>query len=1200
MIGENMANPSNLYAEKIFSEHPIALWSLDDKVDYVSLITDNKRKVYLSSPDPDAWQISNGTKEQYLLPINSPMPETTTTLLLPEPDPAQKTNLITLTSSEIVSPALLSSGLETFSLGAYIYAQNDFSLSYEIGYIYEGISNPVLRKFESQIKDRWIFISETFPIPQTVNPIKIVIRITHVNVGASPDSYKFYINGITMGQWSEDFSATSTGVFPQQLPTGVPGNLPGIIPESTFGISATSYGLQESLGYYLSSPNVLYSKNSGVPLVYGSSNVTRILPNPAGPSLIVPGYGFLNETGRYRDYTAEMWLRIDSKATTARRIFGPVGSDDGVYVDGPFIKIKIGNNVGAHPVTEWFRPMLLDFKVSENFATLLINGEQVISLSYLTKDLPLPQSTSELPGGSQVEDLDWLGFYAYEDVPILELDCLAIYTYLVPSIVAKRRFAYGQAVEFPENENSAYGGTSVLIDYSFADYTANYSYPDIGRWSQASIENLDIVDEALSVPSYSPPVALFKDGTSVEDWYLQLSQIQDGEEFISLVDKDGYLVFERLDFLRQSLKGFYGIFKFNSLPETEEILLKLENKNDAAFLSVSVLGNSLMYKFKNGQEEIFLYSEPTVFANKKLSVGLDIEKFSSSFNKEVSQFLNNNSRLRMYLLGDNTFEKTFKGRLNAFSFCSQTDMSKIAELFNDVGILSYFNYQDLFADYETAEELDAGSIYFQNSPPYPQELDGGPPVILNGTTLEELQATKNSYTLIPKIEFESMSMDVAISGFWKDYLPLSYFSQYVSDAFGKKYYDLDFIQFNVDYPALENYVGETFDTSKNLIKTYITFEYLKTNSSAKDSYFTKLPAPKNNVVAPGSEWVHTKYEVVDGTLIYPPKNVKIEDLSIVTHIDWNIPGVVSNPLIIKKLQYASQAFNEQTSNPVGTRFGAFIFPYLKYGSYFDYKSRNPYRIYKGSSPYLYLTKSSGIEKIGDYDPLVNRGFVIPVNQNLAESYKVIAIQAFMRYGRERFPSVPEQIFEIESKDTYIKFFLVANDTSGKRARIFGINAKTGRFENGIAFYLNGNVVREPVIGLGEWDVLGISFPRVLDFDSYVGGFRVTGPILINNISQYQSTNLQEIQRQTLRSWFTAKFANPDVYDWDFWNEDFTWNGVLVFSSSTFFGVNPEDIYKAYTGTNKIIVDDDRPIRLDDYQYLAYQDVGWQTATIKPV
>jgi hypothetical protein len=342
---------------------------------------------------------------------------------------------------------------------------------------------------------------------------------------------------------------------------------------------------------------------------------------------------------------------------------------------------------------------------------------------------------------------------------------------------------------------------------------------------------------------------------------------------------------------------------------------------------------------------------------------------------------------------------------------------------------------------------------------------------------------------------------------------------------------------------------------------------------------------------------------VDGTVIYLPKNIKLTDVSLVTHLEWDVPGIISNPLFIKKMQYASQAFNEKTSNPVGTKFGSSIFPYMKYGSYFDYKTKNPFKIYKGSTPYLYLTKNSGIEKVGDYDPLINRGLSIPINQNLAESYKVIALQAFLRYGKNRFPTVPEQIFEIESKDTYIKFFIVANDFSGQRARIYGINAKTGRFENGIAFYWNGKVVREPVITLNDWGVLGISFSRVLDFNSYVGGFRVTGPVLINNISQYQSTNLQEIQRQTLRSWFLADFisiTSPDRYDWDFWSEDYNWNGVLVISSSTLTGVDPSDIYKVYTGTNKLIIDDEVPLRFNGYEYNTYQGITWQSRILPAV
>ena len=40
-----MSNPSNLYAEKIYSEHPLVLWALDDKLDYKSLISEGQRNL---------------------------------------------------------------------------------------------------------------------------------------------------------------------------------------------------------------------------------------------------------------------------------------------------------------------------------------------------------------------------------------------------------------------------------------------------------------------------------------------------------------------------------------------------------------------------------------------------------------------------------------------------------------------------------------------------------------------------------------------------------------------------------------------------------------------------------------------------------------------------------------------------------------------------------------------------------------------------------------------------------------------------------------------------------------------------------------------------------------------------------------------------------------------------------------------------
>ena len=69
-----MSNPSNLYAEKIYSEHPLVLWALDDKADYISLITEAQR-------DIDNLWTTTGAATSLGVIDNEPFPDSTTTLV---------------------------------------------------------------------------------------------------------------------------------------------------------------------------------------------------------------------------------------------------------------------------------------------------------------------------------------------------------------------------------------------------------------------------------------------------------------------------------------------------------------------------------------------------------------------------------------------------------------------------------------------------------------------------------------------------------------------------------------------------------------------------------------------------------------------------------------------------------------------------------------------------------------------------------------------------------------------------------------------------------------------------------------------------------------------------------------------------------------------------------------------------------------
>lgn len=981
------------------------------------------------------------------------------------------------------------------------------------------------------------------------------------------------------------------------------------------------------------------AKNTGIPLVYGASNLTKLLPNDGDPSLIIPGLGFMGDEGQYKEYTLEAWIRINSDSVTKQRIVGPIGSDDGLYVEGPFLILKIGNNSGSYYVGEWTRPMLVHIRTSENYGSLLVNGEEVISLNYLSSELVFPSRLN-----ASLKNQDWIGFYAYEDVAPIEIDCVALYTYQVPIVLAKKRFVYGQGVEFPEGINQAYSGSSVYIDYPFADYTNNYSYPNIGKWNQAIVDNLSVERQTLCTPSYELPEIVVSSGT-VDELYQALSPLQTEQDlFFSFNDKQGYMYFDHLNFLTSKVRSFYGSFKFTQEPTTKQTLIRIESNNTDDYFEIAAVGTTISYKLRYNSVEETLGTLVWPGLNSVFSVALDIEKATSYFGGIVSSFFGNINTLKFYVGGKSDLTQTFKGKLYKAGFCTARNNKKVEHLFNERGIA--LDNEDVFHLYSLTPDVayNSSDDYFgSNSGEFDDIIDSG---FQEDFPVTSFQSHTASYTLSPTEYFNNYTLDIDVQGYWEDYIPLTYFAKYVQDEKNAAYYDLDLIQFNINYPApsifieeeqigswtyrelkdeynipvqrtytsLDNqlftgylnyddlknraYKNYKYDTSGSLVKSYITFQYIENGANLPESNFANIEKPSNDsIVVPGEDWMTTKYEVVNNMIVYPPADVRVLDLAMVTHLEFNVKGIIKNKVKIRNLEYASQAFNSTSPNPIGTRFGNEIYPYKKSGFYYDYKQRNPFTIYKGSSPYLYLTRYTGVELKGVNDPVVNRGLAIPINEEMSENYKVMAMQAAIRYDKDAFPYASTEIFEIEAKNTHIKFYMVAIHPSGERAKIYAINAKTGKLEDGISFYWNGKLVKEPVITVKEWGFLGISFPNLLDFNSRVGAINLNGPITFNTISYYQSTNLQEVQKVEIRPWFAVKYASPLTLEWDYWHtSSYIWDGVLILASTSYYGVDPSTIYKSYTGTNKIVIDTDKVFTVNGYEYTVYKGITSQQTT----
>ena len=1119
-----MTTISNLYAEKVFAEHPIGLWSLDDQVDYVSLISEANRDISTWTLTDSNDDIITGAVEVFepgdVVPSGYPALVFENSVLnkITVPDIVSGEETVSMLSPALVDFINVNEFKDSFSISTYIFP---FAKRFDvtIGYEYTGTSGVVRNTKTFYISDiqQWAFVTSMFQLPESFEDMKLVFEVTYSGPTGqgSEDSYFFLMHGLTFGQWSEQFHVDSLGVIPFDINAQRDSDSLELISlENLTGVKAEAYGLQNKSGYYISNNNTLCAINSGLPLVYGASNSTRVTENTSGnPSLIIPGMGFMNNDGRYKELTLEMWIKIQSSATTPKRIVGPVGSVDGLYVNDAFLSLRIGSAFGSYYVGEWDRPMLMSIRISGDSASLTINGEEVISLAIDNAVIDFPDRFSVV--GLDTYDSDWIGFYAHQDVPNIDIDCVGIYPYIVPNVLEKRRLVYGQGVEIPENIGGSDIGTSVVVDYTFANYAKNYIYPDIGRWAQGVNENLTIENTQISVPEYPLPTITFNNKT-FDEWLASSANYEtiygtamNMRPESSWSTTQGYMLFPNLGILDQDAKAFYGLFESDQSVTTKQTLFVVENQVTGESLEITLDENVVDYTFNYRELDgtttsESVYTDSTHVPGGFLFVGLDIEKFANYKGGRILQFFGTKQELKFYVAGNKNFTNTFLGNIFRVGFCTARNLQKISTVFTSAGVAvgynaidmegaldagnsffgngyssdtapnaqlidlftgdvwynttdsKYYVYdedlaqgtwvvQDIIPSTYWAYLADGGDSYFGNlNTTFDQIADGGGVYSL---LVDKILSHVASYTLLSKMFLENFIVDVAVNGYWQDYIPLSYFGKYVDDGNGDKYHDLDFIQFNVSYPQINKFLGNRYDTSDSIIKTYVSFQYLKTASTVNTTYFTKVErARKDGVVEPGADWERTQYEVVNDMVIYAPQNADYSTLSLVVHIEVFSNGAKENPVKIQSLQLSSQALNAFVGNPVGTRYGLNVYPYRKTGEYFDYKGRNPFTIYKGSTPYLYLTSNSGLRLRGS-DKTLGHGISIPINKNKSSFYKASAFQMVVRFEDELFPAAITEAFELQAYgkevDKSIKFYLKPDTSNLERARLFAINGDTG-------------------------------------------------------------------------------------------------------------------------------------------------------------
>lgn len=1185
-----MKNPSNLYAEKVFSEHPLALWAFDDDISFISLLDNNEKAM-------SGWTVSNGS----FVSASSITPQVDSSPVVGIS--TSNSNLVQIASQAVANTSLLSENKNTITISTYFKSAVEATVT--LGYSV-GSSSTVSETFNyiPISQDDWAFLSATFTKPETAGDIKIRMSIKQTIDIES----EFFFNNLSFGQWNESSNTASSGVVLQQL-----SNYDSIkIDPSVLAVPSRSYGLSGNDAYYLASAQELFAYNDGFPMVYGASNITKVVPsNTSTPSIIVPGFGFLNDAGKYTDMTAEMWIRITPQSSDSMRIFGPIASQDGLYVHGEFLVLKIGNSIGSYFVGEWGRPMLLDLRVTVNTASLLIDGEQVISITTDTESLSLPKPFVTI---SNVEyKQDWLGFYSYDGILSYEIDCVAIYSYQVPEIVAKRRFVYGQGVEFPELSSSSLIGASTFIDYRVSNYANNYIYPDMGRWSQGITDNVLIENNSLISPKYDLPTIVFNNKNITTDEWLYKCSLSDGSELFASVDltladtaskTGGYMYFPKLKILSGELNGFYGVFKTTSA--SEQILFSIQNQVDGSSFVISTNNNKIKYQLTYGQnQQITAYSQELLEPGKIFAAGIDIEKLSQTFGGAISKFFGAAGKLSVYVGGDQSFTKTFDGRIYKISFATKRNMNKLSSYVSSNGLLAIFEGNDVF--------ISAGTT---DTTVWDNEYSGGLPETANwdavvsagavdSQAVFEIMAHIASYTLNPRIYLGSFILDISAESYWQDYVPLTYLSKSITNASGEREDTLDFIQFNISNPQIPVFGLNSYDTSGSQVKTYVTFQYMSLGPNQDhDSFIYSNKPPKSGVVQPSGNWLLTKYEVVDDTIIYPPTDADFRDLALVMHIEIESKATTSNPIKIKTVQLASQALSPIEPTEISTRFGETLATYTMQGIYPSYDAKNPISIYKSSTPYLYLTNTSGIRMRGMLETTKRRGIRSKVNSQRSNLYRVGAMQILSQYFEPVFLDTPQKLITISAKNKTVSVYAESSNAAGTRGRVFALDDSTGLQDDTIIFFLNGVVVKDLYLTPNTWNMIGIQFKEPLDFNSMIGYLDITGPLLVHGMSNYRLTSSQDSITSILRTWSQVRTmidkGQAGVTNWEDFVQGsdygiFTWENVLYIPTQKQYLVDPRTTYKLYTGTNKIIVGDNNRLRFNGYSYKVYNDIRWQSS-----
>ena len=295
------------------------------------------------------------------------------------------------------------------------------------------------------------------------------------------------------------------------------------------------------------------------------------------------------------------------------------------------------------------------------------------------------------------------------------------------------------------------------------------------------------------------------------------------------------------------------------------------------------------------------------------------------------------------------------------------------------------------------------------------------------------------------------------------------------------------------------------------------------------------------------------------------------------------------------MSLTSLAFDETSEYKIGTRSGHSIIPFTRSGLNYDYKEKNPFTIYRDSTPYLYLTGDSGIAVL-PYQSANLRGLSFPINDHESSSYKLTGLQFWMFYNKDKTISSTQKVGTIIATEAnagindYQDIFLVP-ELNGKRGslRVY----KNDVLYTGAKFFVNGRIIDEMKIVPLEWTSILISFTDSTDItlNNKTGKFEVYEGFLANNIAFFQQEFVNFFSKLTTG----LQWANIDDQNWDYPTQlatPLTWQQLGEISITDIVSQTGDSTFKTYLGLSEQVFDDSATAFTNSDGFDALTNVTW--------